>query len=56
MRIAKIVKNIRCDTVLCNKCADFELTINSYKGNLYLCEKCYKTIQNLFKRTTSKDG
>ncbi len=56
MKIARIVKNIKCDTVLCGNNADYELILNSFKGSAFLCEKCFKAIQNLFKRISTKDG
>lgn len=55
MTISKIYKAIKCDTVLCNKDASFELQLDSYKGSSYLCEDCFKKLQKLFKRTMIKD-
>ena len=55
MKISKIVKLIKCDTVLCNLNAKYELVSNSYKGNIYLCEDCFKSMQNTFKRTSCKN-
>lgn len=49
MKINKISKNIKCDTVLCFSDASFEILADSYKGNQYLCENCYKNYQKLFK-------
>lgn len=54
MTISRISKLIKCDTVLCNKNANFEIVSNSYKGNIYMCEDCFKTLQNTFKRTNCK--
>lgn len=55
MRVTRIVKKIKCDTVLCGNIAEYELTLNSYKGNTFLCEKCFRQMQNLFKRINAKD-
>ena len=49
MIINKINSNIKCDSVLCFKSAGYEIQSNSYKGNQYLCENCYKQYQKLFK-------
>lgn len=54
MTISRISKLIKCDTVLCNQNANYEIVSNSYKGNIYLCEDCFKTLQNTFKRTSYK--
>ena len=55
MKISKIFKEIKCDTILCNKTAEYELGLDSYKGNYFLCEKCFKNLQKLFKRILVKD-
>ena len=49
MKINKIKENIKCDSVLCFNSANFELITNSFKGNQYLCNNCYKQFQKLFK-------
>ena len=49
MKIAKINKNIKCDSILCFNNASYEISTDSYKGNQYLCEDCYKKYQKLFK-------
>lgn len=49
MKINKIFFEIKCDSVLCFNNASYELLTNSYKGNQYLCDNCYKQIQKLFK-------
>lgn len=49
MKINKINENIKCDSILCFKNAQYEIITNSYKGNEYLCEDCYKKYQKLFK-------
>jgi len=55
MKISKILREIKCDTILCNKDANYELELDSYKGNYFLCEKCFKNLQKLFKRILVKD-
>ena len=55
MKISKISKDIKCDTILCNQGAIYELGLESYKGNYFLCEKCFKNLQKLFKRILVKD-
>ena len=49
MKIKTINENIKCDSILCFQNAKFEILTDSYKGNQYLCENCYKKYQNLFK-------
>lgn len=49
MIINKINSGIKCDSVLCFNNATFEIVTNSFKGNQYLCNKCYKDYQKLFK-------
>lgn len=49
MKINKIFDNIKCDSVLCFNNANYEILTESYKGNQYLCETCYKKYQKLFK-------
>ena len=46
----KIFDTIKCDTVMCNDNAVFKLETNSFKGNTYLCLKCYNDLKNLFKK------
>jgi hypothetical protein len=55
MKIKTINTPIKCDTVLCNHDAIVSLETNSYKGNTYLCEHCFKELQNLIKRNASKN-
>ena len=52
MKINRLVENIKCDSVLCFNNASFELLTNSFKGNQYLCNTCYKKYQKLFKEQT----
>ena len=49
MKIRIINENIKCDSILCFQNANFELITDSYKGNQYLCQSCYKKYQKLFK-------
>ena len=49
MILNKITSNIKCDSVLCFKNASYEIKTNSYKGNQYLCENCFKQYHKLFK-------
>lgn len=41
---------IKCDTVLCNQNAFIKLSTNSFKGDTFLCEKCYLELKNLLKK------
>lgn len=58
MKINFIKNNepIKCDSVLCFNNSSYELVTNSYKGNTYLCESCYKQYQKLFKDTKKTNG
>lgn len=49
MKIIQINKHIKCDSILCLKTATYQLITDSYKGNQYLCEDCFKKYQKLFK-------
>ena len=51
MTIKKIYENLKCDSILCFNSACFEISANSFKGNQYLCENCYKQYQKLFKES-----
>lgn len=55
MRIARIYKNLKCDTVLCFNNAEYELNLGSYKGNSYMCLKCFKKLITLFKRINKNE-
>lgn len=55
MKISKIKQKIVCDTVLCGEIATYCIESESYKGNIYLCEKCFKSLQNNLKRINFKD-
>ena len=55
MIINKINSGIKCDSVLCFKNACYEIIANSFKGNQYLCDKCYKQYQKLFKDNKKSD-
>ena len=49
MKINRVTENIKCDSVLCFNTASYEIQTNSYKGNQYLCNNCFKKYQKLFK-------
>lgn len=55
MNLQIINNNIKCDTVMCNQIAKYQLSTNSYKGNSFFCQKCFSLIQKLFKRTNTKN-
>lgn len=55
MKINKINKNLKCDSVLCFNNANFEILADSYKGNQYLCNDCFKKYQKLFKDTKKEN-
>lgn len=50
MKISKKKTRIMCDTILCNTFSDFVIESESYKGNIYLCEKCFGVLQSNIKR------
>lgn len=51
MKINQIDSNIKCDSVLCFEPACYELIVDSFKGNQYLCKTCFNKYKNLFKET-----
>ena len=55
MKLNKINKSLICDTVLCNKLSSFQIETGSYKGNMFLCEDCFKNLSNIFKRSTKNE-
>lgn len=55
MKICKVNENIKCDSILCFQNASFVITTNSYKGNQYLCNNCFKKYQKLFKEQKKLD-
>jgi len=55
MKLFKINKEIKCDTVLCNCNAKYEFISNSYKGNIYLCEDCFNSMQNIMKKVNKNE-
>lgn len=55
MKLIKINKPIKCDTVMCNNHSNFEIITNSYKGTMYLCESCFISLQKIIKRTLTKN-
>ena len=44
MKIQSCPQNIRCDCISCNKFAKYSIDTSSYKGNLNLCEECFKKL------------
>ncbi len=54
MNLTKTNKIIKCDTVLCHQNSSYILSINSYKGDIFLCDACYKKVKNLFKKDNLK--
>lgn len=55
MKISQVNESIKCDSVLCFKTATFVIEANSYKGNQYLCNDCFKKYQKLFKEQKKSD-
>lgn len=55
MKITKINKNIKCDSIFCFNIADYKLSTNSFKGDQYLCNDCYKKYQKLFKESKKQN-
>ncbi len=55
MNITTIKNYIKCDSVLCNQIANHKISTNSYKGDFYMCSKCFNEFQKLFKRNTSNN-
>ena len=56
MNLIKTNKIIKCDTVLCHQNCTHVLSINSYKGDIFLCDDCLKNVKNLFKKDTLKNA
>ena len=44
MYIEESLRNVRCDTVACHRFAKFNISTNSYKGKLCLCDKCFNDL------------
>lgn len=55
MNITKIKDYIKCDSILCNKTANYKISANSYKGDFYICIECFNEFQKLLKRTNSNN-
>ena len=55
MILQKIYKQIKCDTVMCHKNSSYQITTNSYKGDMFLCTDCFTNLQKVLKRTTTKN-
>lgn len=56
MNLSKTNKIIKCDTVLCHKNSTYILSLNSYKGDIFLCEECMQNLKNIFKKDSVKNG
>ena len=56
MNIQTCPKNIRCDSISCNKLTAYSVNTSSYKGGINLCEDCfnrlYKLLQEMKKQIT----
>jgi len=50
MKIEKTPYQTICDTVGCNKYSIYSIFTYSYKGDMNLCDKCFKQLQNTLKR------
>ena len=55
MKITKKLMKIRCDSGLCHEIASYEIESQSYKGNIYLCEKCFSNLQTNIKKVNIKN-
>ena len=54
MKISTPIFITKCDTIMCNKKAKSRLETNSFKGDSYLCETCFKNLFNSMKRIKDK--
>lgn len=52
MKLAQTNKTIKCDSVLCHNLSTFKIESNSYKGDMFLCDKCFKELTNIIKKGT----
>lgn len=55
MKITFEKKNIKCDSINCNKLSEAKLDVGSYKGYLFFCKKCLKQLQSLLKKDSQKN-
>lgn len=47
MKIDECLNNVRCFTASCNKFAKYNIDTNGFKGNISLCEDCFKELSKL---------
>ena len=50
MKIEKTIYQTICDTISCNRYSIYSISTYSYKGDINLCEKCFRQLQNTMKR------
>ena len=55
MKMMKENQQIKCDTILCNKISTVRLSLNSYKGDMFLCGDCFTKLKCLLKKDIFKD-
>ena len=55
MKITRKEMKIRCDSLMCDAMAGFIIESESYKGNIYLCEECFKSLQTNIKKVNIKN-
>lgn len=55
MKKTIISEKIKCDTIFCHNLATLKLSINSYKGDIFLCKECIYKLKNLLKKDISKN-
>ena len=55
MKITRKLMKIRCDSVMCGEMAGYEIESESYKGNIYLCDKCFANLQTNIKKVNIKN-
>ncbi len=56
MKINKSNNIFKCDIVGCNKNSTFEIKTGSYKGDLFMCENCFKQLRNLLKKESTNES
>ncbi len=50
MKIEKTLYKTICDTVGCNRYSIYSIYTYSYKGDISLCQNCFKQLQNTIKK------
>ena len=55
MKVTKITKPLICDTVLCNNLSTYQIDTGSFKGYMYLCPNCFKSLQSILKKEQLKN-